>query len=68
MICPYCQNKMIEGFISGDRYALKWKEGKWPCGLSKKKIVVKLSDVLSGNYVPAYYCSECEKIVINILT
>ncbi|ABR50360.1 hypothetical protein Amet_4283 [Alkaliphilus metalliredigens QYMF] len=26
MECPYCHQKMVHGFISGDRYSLKWIE------------------------------------------
>lgn len=24
MKCPYCQEEMIQGYIYGDRYPLKW--------------------------------------------
>jgi hypothetical protein len=66
MKCPYCTNEMEEGYIPSDRYSLKWisKKEKSKFPLLNKRI--KLNSLLEESSVDAFYCSTCEKIIINL--
>lgn len=68
MNCPYCKNEMKKGYIAGDRLSLRWM----PSEVEKMSLIkwlkrgVKLSYVLDGNCVDAFYCEQCEKVIIDV--
>lgn len=66
MKCPYCSHEMEEGYIPSDRYSLKWisKKEKSKFPLFKKRI--KLHQLLEEASVDAFYCSKCEKVIIDL--
>ena len=68
MKCPYCKEKMKQGFIVGDRYSLKWiSEEKYKGPFSQLlSNGIKLSDSFINNDVEAFCCLICNKIVIDI--
>ncbi len=67
MICPYCNEEMEQGVIHSDRYAMKWiaeKDDKGSLFSSFAK-GIKLTN-LEKDYVDAFYCKSCNKIVIDL--
>lgn len=65
--CPFCENILVDGFIYGDRYALKWlpKNKKLFLGLFAVG-GIKISDYEQGRPgVRALNCSNCKKMVID---
>lgn len=68
MKCPYCGEEMIKGIIPGDRYSLKWiPDEKFLGGIFQWfQKGIKLSDALLEHGVVAWYCDDCEKIVIDV--
>ncbi|WP_035294611.1 PF20097 family protein [Clostridium sp. KNHs214] len=68
MDCPYCNQKMEEGFIHGDRFALKWIEKSRDNGsiLSMFQKGVKLTDPWMHNELEVYYCRNCKKMIIDL--
>ena len=65
MNCPYCFNKMEEGYIPTDRYSLKWISNTEKSKIPFFHKSIKLNRVLEGP-PDAFYCSTCKKIIINI--
>lgn len=66
-ICPYCGKEMHLGFIHQDRYAIKWipeENDKWAL-LSWLSKGIKLTDLTTNSSVEAFYCKDCEKIIID---
>ncbi|OHW61672.1 hypothetical protein EUAN_19920 [Andreesenia angusta] len=66
--CPYCGKEMHLGFIHQDRRALKWipeEKDKGPF-LQMFSKGIKLTDSLTTSSVEAFYCKDCEKIVIDL--
>lgn len=69
MECPYCKKEMIEGYIYGESYALKWlpadKEllgGTFALGGIKLK-----SSMFGGRQnVKAFNCLDCNKLIIDL--
>jgi hypothetical protein len=57
---------MEEGYIPSDRYSLKWisknEKSKFPL-LNKR---IKLHRILKESSVDAFYCSKCEKVIIDL--
>lgn len=68
-ICPYCGKEMHLGFINQDRFSLKWipeeKDSGFLFQFFKKGI--KLTDTYTKGSVEAYYCGDCEKIIIDTI-
>ncbi len=65
--CPYCTKAMKLGFINQDRYALKWipeENDKGPL-LQWFAKGIKLTSSLKSGSVEAFYCKDCEKILID---
>ena len=65
--CPYCEGEMEKGVINGDRYVLKWMPGDYN-GIVKSMIAkdkVKLT-TLDENYITAYYCRKCQKMIFDV--
>ena len=63
MICPYCQQEMQKGELTGDgRRGITW----WPSdGPSWNRVIVAKS-ALSSSKAEAYYCGPCKKILIDV--
>lgn len=68
MNCPYCNEKMDEGVIHGDRYALKWIEKSRDKGaiISIFQKGIKLTSPWVSNEIETYYCSKCKKMIIDV--
>ena len=67
MLCPYCNKIMKAGKISGDRYPLKWiPEDKYSVLFSPFQKGLKLTNYWEDNSVVAFYCEECQKIIIDV--
>lgn len=68
--CPYCNNEMKRGFISGSRFQLEWiPEGKKERNtiLSKDAgIPLNKLSLFKYNKIEADYCSICNKVIIDI--
>jgi len=70
MNCPFCENKMKEGYLQGAR-AIIWSQEKNICRImadpDKGDIAITEQNV-SGNVVQkgANYCSECGVIIMNV--
>lgn len=70
MKCPYCNKEMKLGCIEADNL-LSWTPGgesrsgvtRW--SKSPNSIVLAKYNLLSPASVDAYYCDNCEKIVID---
>ena len=68
MLCPYCHEAMKQGYICGDRYALKWIDGsKYKFLYSHFQKGLKLTKGLMGvNDLETFYCEDCKKMIINV--
>lgn len=68
MVCPYCNENMESGVIHGDRYSIKWIPQEKDKGIFLSPFIkgIKLSDKSSSNSVEAYFCNQCDKVVINL--
>ena len=67
MICPYCNKEMKKGYISQQSLfiPLTWFPNKKKGIMYKKSETVKLTASLKGGEVSAFYCGDCEKIIID---
>ena len=72
MICPYCDNEMIDGNLSGDgRSPLRFSPGdkRLPffeqIGGTGQLTAAKSSFWQSGSLVKAGFCRACSKIIID---
>ena len=65
MKCPYCEEKLKEGVIYGDRYKLKWISEDDDRGILLQTITkgIKLSDL---GKVKALYCEKDKVVIINV--
>ncbi len=68
MKCPYCGEHMNRGIIQGGRFSYKWiaeeeNQSSLPKLFSKG---IKLTDPLMEHGITAFYCADCEKIVIDL--
>lgn len=66
MLCPYCNEEMINGVINGDRYSIKWVPKDKNLGallqwFSKGIILAGMFE----NVEDVFYCEKCEKILID---
>ena len=72
MKCPYCQNDMVKGLISQDRYAIKWVPAEKDKGILNFTPLVKgikitsLMDAHLGPTRTTYYCPDCEVFIIHM--
>lgn len=71
MICPYCKNKMEEGFIPANRMRNQWikKDGKIPTtvfGTSKDGFALSKMPVWKYQKTEANYCPDCKIIIIPV--
>ncbi len=68
MKCPYCGDEMESGFIKSGRSIYWGKEQVvdplfYPDDIKVNKF--SLGALFGGNYVEAYHCSSCKKIVVS---
>lgn len=66
MICPYCNENMVVGIVSQDRYALKWisvENDKGILNFTPLVKGIKLTSMLEE--VKVFYCEECRKFIID---
>lgn len=71
MKCPYCNEKMVKGYIYGYRYALEWlpaEQNYLLAELRNSQDIIRLEDDLFSVYsrVEAHTCHSCGKIIIDI--
>ncbi len=68
MECPYCQRELVEGYIYGDRYLLKWLPANKKLFLGLACGSEKLPNVENSfrPKVRAYRCYECKKMIIDL--
>ena len=72
MKCPQCGNEMVDGYIPGHKFRVKFV----PYSFSKLKEDELLKDSVTGGYIPltksplfwskyfdCFYCSKCKMIV-----
>jgi hypothetical protein len=66
--CPYCQKELVEGYIYGDRYSLKWlpADKKLFLGFARGAEVLPHVENSFRLKVRAYKCYECRKMIINL--
>lgn len=68
MICPYCNNKMTDGELVGDRYSNHWENKD----LNKEPRIIRLKRKGKGLFSSvrneAFLCRECNKIIIDLNT
>ncbi|MBJ8350304.1 PF20097 family protein [Streptococcus zalophi] len=72
MECPKCHKEMTQGFIYGDRYALKWSPadkkalgGIWVTDGIKLKTNAKL---LGRPKTVTFACETCDHLIIDLNT
>ena len=62
MICPYCQSEMRKGELTGDgRRGVTW----WPAECPSWNRVLVAKSTLSEFKVETFYCSACQKMIID---
>lgn len=68
MECPYCKKELIEGYIYGDRYSLKWLPADKKLFLGIAIGSEELPHVESSfrPKVRAFKCYECKKMIIEL--
>ena len=71
MTCPYCNQEMKLGSIQADNLLSWTPEGESPKGAtrwakSSKSIVLAKYFLLSPAVVDAFYCPNCQKIIIDV--
>jgi len=69
MQCPYCNNEMKKGVISGDgRTKVRWcvedEKIKFFDKLTNKGII-EAKYTLSHFQIESYYCNNCEKMIFD---
>ena len=69
-MCPYCNNNMKEGFISGDgRSRVRWEDANEKVGRFEKAITNKgciaAKYTLTSFHIKANYCENCGKIIFD---
>ena len=67
MKCPYCNKEMRRGYIRTINQKLLWtpeEEGFLNSGSVNSLPLGKFSR-MDGAKVTAYYCKECEKIIVD---
>ncbi|MEG2798423.1 MAG: PF20097 family protein [Erysipelotrichaceae bacterium] len=68
MKCPFCNEEMIIGIITQDRYAIKWvaadKDKGW---LNFTPLVkgIKLTSMSSDMNFKVFHCDKCRKFIID---
>jgi hypothetical protein len=70
MECPYCKKEMREGILSGDaRQGVCWKEGEKKASVIDKVVgsckVTAAKVGLSTFTIPAHFCEDCKKMIID---
>ena len=71
MKCPYCDEEMLKGIISGDgRECVDWKTGDKRANLvdkflGKVGVIDAVDYTLHKFTIEAYYCVTCKKIIID---
>lgn len=67
MKCPYCNNEMILGIMRGSRESIKWVPKEKDKGVFINTFIKGIT-VLEwyDSKVEGYYCSECNKITIDL--
>lgn len=66
--CPFCESEMKKGFIqSGTRLAWVPKVSKLSAepSLTKGSVLLSEQSRFSINYVDAFLCESCKKVVID---
>lgn len=71
MECPYCNYVMKSGRIQSGNLLSWTPEGESSMGISRwtkspNSIVLAECSVLWGAAVDAFYCPNCQKIIINV--
>ena len=68
MNCPYCNEKMQNGYIMSSYGLARWyAEGERP-KLSLKKSGIRLSNssVTKTQIIESYLCKDCSKVIISL--
>lgn len=71
MICPFCNNEMEKGIMSGDgRYTVRWKAGDKPADIGDTfsgivKVEAVEYPILSGFRLETYFCKDCGKMIFD---
>ncbi len=71
MICPYCNNEMLEGNLNGDgRGGVHWKEGTRHSSVIDKicgtgELTATSYTAFSRFQIDCHYCPRCKKIIID---
>lgn len=67
MRCPFCNNDMKKGFLTGDgRSKVYWNEENKKIALFDKFLGKGLVDAKYNFYkfeIESYYCSKCKKMI-----
>ncbi|MGL4990832.1 MAG: PF20097 family protein [Sarcina sp.] len=70
MICPYCKKEMKNGKIRADKLPLNWypleEKKKFGIFSTQKVPILNGNDKVGIFDVLAYYCDDCDKIIIDI--
>ncbi len=70
MKCPYCENEMQKGVLSGDgRSAVTWKAGEDKTGFFDRFLgigrVTAAKQTLTSFAIEANYCHACKKMIFD---
>ena len=73
MQCPYCHKDMLPGHIQTRGEVIKWLPADKNVSFLATRYEVKKHELKLGSYnwfvggnVEAYYCEECQKILIDL--
>lgn len=62
--CPYCKSDLVEGFIGGQRYFLKWYDKD--ISFVEKYTIMGGEIVCGCSRIKSYRCINCNKIIIDL--
>lgn len=71
MICPYCNNEMTKGIMSGDgRCKVRWKAGDKAASIGDAltdtgNVQAVKYPALTGFRLEAYFCKPCGKMIFD---
>ena len=68
MICPYCGNEMIEGFVQSREqlYFNRGKKARFIASGDLGSISLSRFNLIKAPAAKANYCKRCRKIIIDL--
>ncbi|QZY53785.1 PF20097 family protein [Crassaminicella profunda] len=64
--CPYCNNRLVSGFIYGSHYPLTWLPESKKLFLGMAMGGESIGTFKGRPRVKGYRCEQCNKIIVNL--